>query len=96
MKKIYTLEFLDDSAIDVFDETVITGIVNYDDEDGFYSKIVYEDNWNGDYNSPKSLGTYDIHVGIMGFYSSVDMFFIQSDEYSYKAFKTSSIKSIQF
>ncbi|GEQ05555.1 hypothetical protein EKQ61_11000 [Staphylococcus gallinarum] len=96
MKKIYALEFLDGSTIDIYDETVISGIVNYDDENGFYSKVVYEDNWNGDYKSPKSIGTYHIHVGVMGFYTSVDMFFIQNDRYDHKAFMTSSIKSIQF
>lgn len=96
MKKIYTLEFLDGSKIDVYDNTVITGIVNDDVKETFYSKVVYEDNWNGDYKSPKSLSTHHIHVGVMGFYSSVDMFFIQNDEYDHKAFKTTSIKSIQF
>ena len=96
MKKIYTLEFLDGSKIDIYDNTVIAGIVNYDDEETFYSQVVYEDNWNGDNKSPKSLSTYDVHIGVMGFYSSVDMFFIHNDEYNRKAFKTSSIKAIQF
>ena len=96
MKKVYTLEFLDGSTIDIFDETVISGVVNCDDENTFYSKVVYEDNWNGDHNSSKSLNTYHIHVGVMGFYTSVDMFFIQDDRYDHKAFMSSSIKSIQF
>lgn len=96
MKKIYTLEFLDDTKIDIYDNTVITGIVNDDVKEIFYSKVVYEDNWNGDYNSPKSLSTHDIHIGVMGFFTSIDMFFIQNDEYGHKAFKSSSIKSIQF
>ncbi|MEX2947914.1 hypothetical protein ABH521_003685 [Staphylococcus warneri] len=96
MKKVYTLEFLDGSTIDIFDETVITGVVNCDDENTFYSKVVYEDNWNGDHNSPKSLSTYHVHVGVMGFYTSVDMFFIQDDRYDHKGFMSSSIKSIQF
>lgn len=96
MKKIYTLEFVDGSSIDIYDKTVITGIVSYMIKDDFYSKVVYEDNWNGDYKCPRTLSTYDIHVGVMGFYNSIDMFFIQNDEYNRKAFKSSAIKSIQF
>lgn len=96
MKKLYTLEFIDGDKIDIYDNTFITGIVSCDDENNFSSKVVYEDNWNGKNDSPKSLSTYHIHVGIMGFYSSIDMFFIQNDKHDYKAYKSSAIKSIQF